>query len=130
MGGVDVASLSICRELYTLTSWDGVDRGWYDLDPYPHESNRYAILVDRYSEGGTILRVSPAYDVGFLLRKIEDNGEGYTISLSFVEQPELVGRRWVAEHRGCSGHGGRPVDAVARLIIELFRQGVWASAAT
>ena len=130
MRGVDVASLGLCRELYTLTSWDGVGRGWYDCDPYPRESTHHFVLADRYTEGGTILRLSPAYDVGFLLRKLEDNGSGCAISLSFIERPGLVGRKWVAEHRGCSSDGGSPVDAVARLIIELFRQGVWASAAT
>ncbi len=126
---MDVASLNLCAELYKLTGWDGVGRAWYDDRPYLQESAHCTVLEDRYTEGGTTLRLSPAYDVAFLLDKFEVKGAGYDLLLRCTQLPELGRTRWIAEHRGCSSEGDSPVDSVATLVIELFRRGVWGVAA-
>ena len=114
---MNVASLELCQELYELSGWKTDD--WYDLDengePMPH----LATEEDIY--GGEPGQYLPAYDLGYLLRKLPPttaimhaNKRGYEAYIVSLEL-KLHGQRHFADS---------PEDAAAKLCIELFKQGV------
>lgn len=101
---MNVASLSLCKELHELSGWDS-----------PHLS------------GETVngKRAYPRYDLGYLLRKLpphsyvgQHGNSGYTSwNTDFaikLQQPQLE----------FEATAGTPEDAVCRLAIELFKQGI------
>lgn len=104
------ASLELCEELYELSGW--VDTTYFDKD------GKYQF----------------AYDLGYLLRKLpnmvkdddgttvvtDDASDGMPFSLTHCEDAS-----WVADYQGyLYGHAATPEDAVAKLAIELFKQGI------
>jgi hypothetical protein len=122
---MNTANLELCKELWKLSGWETDD--WYDLDDSGRPFEHLATLedIDLQDTGNEYI---PAYDLGYLLRKlpkfveylaepvkyrpllkIED--ETYTIGYSFA------GWKVFAE-------ADTPEDAVCNLTIELFKQGI------
>lgn len=122
---MNVASLELCKELYKMSGWDGTHYVWY---------NRKLILerLVKYDKGTKF----PAYDLGYLLRKIgessrhdhEDFGMFDTVGVFHVGSTE---NKYLAS---CASDGEQidalyerantPEDAAAKLAIELFKQGI------
>lgn len=109
------ASLELSRELYEVSGWDNtylshvdetdIDIGW---------------VVIRTTEDSAMLRDStPAYDLGYLLRKLQEGSDFYSLRRSTVDGSWLVKTQYGEEVRADT-----PEDAVAELAIELWKQGV------
>lgn len=103
---MNVASLELTKELYELSGW-GWDKKHARFETYtnhPADNNAYGAY--------------PAYDLGFLLRKIYSTG----ISIHTTEEGQ-----WGAichEFRNKAFFADTPENAVAELSIELFKQGI------
>ncbi len=112
-----VASLENSKKLYELSGWDTLvkwvvkDNGLGDLTTgVIHFSHReYTEVV------GTADESCPAYDLGYLLRKLP----------GFVDMAHKEGFEWRIAHEESSGiYADTPEDAACKLAIELFNQGV------
>ncbi len=119
-----VASLQLCRALYQLApDWNDTYCSWFIDDVVPDDQ----LLGQPRSEPavgihGSRLRAIfsevPAYDLGFLMRKLPD---GYGLVKG-------VGSNWIAfEMRTMQPQNGEkaetPEDAAVMLCIKLWRQG-------
>lgn len=100
---MNVASLDLCKELYELSRWDsdGLDTP-YDVSPTGD--------VSRSDMGGDDYEIIPAYDLGYLQRKLAHT-HPYPKEITDSRIVEI----WLAEY---------PEDAACKLAIELFKQGV------
>lgn len=104
---MNTASLELCKELYELSGWEA--SRWYWADPGG---------APNLDATGLHHKVSPAYDLGYLLRELpvftqiyKDTGSQYRASLSVGSgKPKFF--------------ADTPEDAAAKLCIELFKQGV------
>lgn len=99
---MNVASLELCKELYELSGWD--NREQY-----------------HYIDGSPV----PAYDFGYLLRKLP---EGTTIRVN-KRNPVKLGKNQGPYSALMYGYRGAvradtPEDCAAKLAIELLKQGV------
>lgn len=114
---MQVASLELCKTLHELSGWDDLpnDNDWY--------TERGVI---GYRRSG----VAPAYDLGYLLRKLPSHDKdgihaNFGVSLLLGGAANLWGAGWESD----SGEyelqqANTPEDAAAKLAIELFKQGV------
>lgn len=99
---MNVASLSLCKELYELSGWDS-------LEYHPNAV-------------GTPI-TCPAYDLGYLLRKlprgcyIAQTRKGWTASSGNAR--EIFGKQ-----SPITLNADTPEDAACKLVIELFKQGI------
>lgn len=119
---MNTASLDLCKELYKLSGWDGVSY-WYDSNGTTEivlSEKRASIQNQRevYAENEV-----PAYDLGYLLRKLPQTGTNKQLRLirgTVNWQAELtrVGSKTIL------GIANTPEDAACKLAIELFKQGV------
>lgn len=119
---MNVALLELCRELYELSGWgDGSDM------------NKLKWL-DYYDDWSV-----PAYDLGYLLRKLPsyieqqgnldgiDRQRRVAFQIRKWERPEVV---WFAEYHEIyyrplyRTEADTPEDAACKLAIELFKQGI------
>jgi len=114
----NVASLELCKELYELSGWDETEK-WHD--GYCDEPAWF--YIDNITPTN---KDTPAYDLGYLLRKIGDRHIR-------LERPYDSGQpvnRWGATYYDGTIDGylieadDTPEDAVCRLAIELIKQGV------
>jgi hypothetical protein len=114
---MNVASLDLSRELFELSGWDG---------EYPDLEHWYKELEPNVYTIGDI----PKYNLGYLLRRLpahsevlvfhHDSGVEYVaMSLRATEGIEDV-----EAFSRLMPRADTPEDAVARLCIELFKQGV------
>lgn len=105
---MNVASRKLCEELYKLSGWhDG--SAWTDTRDPKHAISNY-----------------PKYNLGYLLRKLP----------GIPEVKRRAGRKWAAVCRIGAVEDGKiadktawtradtPEDAVCKLAIELFKQGI------
>lgn len=114
------ASLKLCRELYDLSGWGGddprfnINEGWYKEG----KPNQKSILL------------APAYDLGYLLRKLPrsiqvDESVGYLVigpsvaqwQVGYLMNGEYMERQFLFADKV-------PEDAACKLAIELFKQGI------
>lgn len=103
----NVASLEHCKELYELSGWN------------PHD------LPDHPGSNGKLPYV-PAYDLGYLLRKLPRT------AITRIDQNDFKNAEWVADsfllrdrkRKPVQFRADTPEDAAANLAIELFKQGV------
>lgn len=99
----DIASFELCKELYELSGWESGQ--WVNVNTGTKLDGRY-----------------PAYDLGYLLRKLPTteiyhgrNKTGdYKAEWRFYGGDSKVIRFWAAT----------PEDAACKLAIELFKQGI------
>lgn len=123
---MNVASIELCRELYELSGWRDL-RDWWWGDHQKGGEIRYRLQqnapLDKCGRDDV-----PAYDLGYLLRKLPDEqwGEDKWFNL----QLETDGVGWLAgyaygnETLALEGQASTPEDAVTILAIQLFKQGV------
>ncbi len=109
---MNVASLENSKKLYELSKWTETE--------YVHSSDTYRAGYDlmlRERANGLVL---PAYDAGYLLRKLQH--------LNVDLYPIDKGSCWYAcvqwEENSTELPADTPEDALAKLAIELFKQGV------
>lgn len=107
-----VASIELCRELYELSGWD---------DPHFAYEDFETLMTDWVDTDDVV----PAYDLGYLLRKLPWN---------VVLENTIDGSHWEIQY--CNGENTgygsdgvmltstTPEDAAAKLAIELFKAGV------
>lgn len=129
---MNVASLELCKRLYELSGWGDVDFVHQSADGQnsfivcPHERDRKL----RQGVAG-LVEFSPAYDLGYLLRKLQYRYPG----IGRLDRGwRCMGRLedMVTNSKGLVIAGGAlevaeadtPEDAAAKVAIELFNQGV------
>lgn len=121
-----VTSLEISRQLYVATGykWNPNDRRWVKtpMRAYgqPVDDYRMWKVVPVGYRGKTAATWYPAYDLGYLLRKLP---EGFTIVTRFNDE-------WLASwaphvDEPDYAHLARtPEDAISMLIMELIEKGI------
>jgi hypothetical protein len=115
------ASFDLCLELYARSGWelDGhglyIDKAWWRLDagarPSSHVQDRYKLLQEQV--------VAPAYDLGYLLRKLPDG-----VELLKRDGRYIAGDPPQWRERGISQSFVCPEDALANLAADLFRRNL------
>lgn len=121
---MNVASLELCKELYDLSRW-GLERnsgfeGKYWVGTEQEGFNlRLMKGVPAYSS------TYPAYDLGYLLRKLPQGCCGLFQSKHtwVASYTDLLGKHPLRKPIQ-SKQADTPEDAACKLAIELFKQGV------
>lgn len=115
---MNTASLELCKELYELSGWE--------CDGFYYSRGQ---LVFDYKEFMLQAASSfPAYDSGFMLRKLPPclpENDDWRLSL----EPNFKGSQWFCGYtgRGSFVHVGQadtPEDCLVKLAIELFKQNI------
>lgn len=113
-----VASLELCKELYELSEWEPCDSR--DTVTLRYRSADVYLLVG--VEQDTI----PAYDLGYLLRRLPDFELGNRLQLvkhTFTHKTEWhIG--YGVDPGNLVMYSSTPEDAAAKLCIQLIKQGV------
>lgn len=135
---MNVASLELCKELYELSGWDKhqTDDGYHFYMLYWHKlgTGEYDLL----SRDDGIAWASfhhyvdcPAYDLGYLLRKLPilDEGGWVILPTHSDDGHKVLWYAWEIEEGYYNADGNvdyfdTPEDAAARLAIELLKQGI------
>lgn len=128
---MNVASLELCKTLYELSDWYDTSSGfcWSTLGVKPY------LIADTDRYGDTEF---PAYDLGFMLRKLPVNRAFEWTDEDTKETREYRGNVFVgytAQSTAVAGYHGSdasfhlkyadtPEDALAKLCIELLKQGI------
>ena len=122
---MNIASLSLCKELYELSGWQsGIwVHSWQGTDQ--------EVTTD-YQKGGMVNGdyVTPAYDLGYLMRKLPmvthhgGLGFGHIKDGRWYFNLVLTGIRGDDLQSNFGSEADTPEDCVAKLAIELFKQGV------
>lgn len=132
---MQVASLELSKTLFELSGWDDTHEHWHDLKSNPMVSS---FTGDRWQavhiNKADILGVHyPAYDLGYLLRKlprsIENDGMHQVLQMlpgSFLETYKF---RYITNDNSrvqvfAFEQDDTLEDAACNLAIELFKQGV------
>lgn len=111
----NTASLENCKRLHELSGW-GAERQHYIIHEYTDHTKR--------SEPTGV----PAYDAGYLLRKLPTNSAEAENNAQFRMTVEYTPRGWKAFY-----HFGKPMmheyadtpeDALCLLAIKLFEEGI------
>jgi hypothetical protein len=130
---MNVASLELCKELEDLSGWE--PENFYDLDPDKKPEEYFSTSEDRLmSPDGDYVA---AYDLGYLLRKLPSAippRQAYVGSRNersvFKLMNDDLGSWWAlyspGGRSGCDAMEIAPIpeDAVCKLAIGLFKQGV------
>lgn len=135
-----VASLELCQELYALSGWDETGGGYvpeYDPDEppvafipenklaYTHECQDY-YYVTKESDVYQVVYI-PAYDAGYLLRKLPKQYLIFQSSFTLYRAAKFAYDGELDETiiKPFSWEGFKePEDALCKLAIELFKQGI------
>lgn len=139
---MNVASLELCKELYELSEWR--DCEWQYWNGTAHNDISEITLEWGYGNYGD--NCAPAYDLGYLLRKLPSRVDKGRKNYRFVLTNSTSDESWVADYlmpfwqkglpdRGIEvwlHYGNRaklteadtPEDAVCKLTIELFKQEI------
>jgi len=105
-----VASLELCKELYELIGWGGNDR-WYMTDP---EGKVIGTATPRIFKsdrdyGNGYRTDTPAYDLGYLIRKLT------------TFYPHITGTDYAVRMQNIVW-SGEPENEAARLCIDLLKE--------
>lgn len=110
---MNVASLELCKELYELSGWDDTHWVW----------DKQLNVISEYPTGARF--ESPAYDLGYLLRKLERVEGGVSLTYCNHQDGSTNYCIYLNETLGGSfAYDDTPEDAAAKLAIELFKSGV------
>lgn len=128
---MNVTSLDLCKELYELSGWIHVNFAWSTENPHYAEFRVRAAL--------NTLDDAPAYDLGYLLRKLPaqidfndeivkltvDRQSEKTWRASYAYPVERVkSKRKYADWKFTAYQANTPEDAACKLAIELFKQNI------
>ena len=136
---MNVASLELCKELYEISGWDDTGDGYvpeYEPDEPPVifiPENKFAYThngqdhyyVTKESDLYQVVYI-PAYDLGYLLRKLPHHDEDFTY---WMDLGPIENGHWGVSY-DCEdmdkyiSFGDTPEDATCKLAIELFKQGI------
>jgi len=118
---MNVASLELCKELYELSGWYCGDNIWHYS-----EFNGLSTLAPADDDiGRTYKKLCPAYDLGYLLRKLQTTVIRNNVRAIGVQYQQPRGSaEWRAGYTGIYCYGGTPENALCKLAIELFKQGI------
>lgn len=116
---MNVASLNICKELYELSGWTWTEKCWETRTNQGWNINLRPYADSSQNDG--LSRYYPAYDLGYLLRKLPVVTEVHKYSDHFHARYVNV-KRLIDEP--IEINSGTPEDATAKLAIELFKQGI------
>lgn len=121
----DTASLELCKELYALTAdiWDDeTDFIWKKDEP---DTQPVLVSISEYYHGSYWTHW-PAYTAGYLLRKLPNGvsvdkaSDGYG-----ARRPPMYGSPENPPFKGqIRFPADTPEDALAKLVIELFKEGI------
>jgi hypothetical protein len=129
------ASFNLCKELYELTKWSSGDlKGWFgDF----HDENNLGYFVSDGNGSSSISWICPAYDLGYLLRKLPTFYDDGKMVYLLTIQPNPIGPGWQAHYRfasrtpNSSNTGSKfrqeaatPEDAACKLAIDLFKKEI------
>lgn len=117
---MNVANLELCKELYELSGWlKGTEKFWFEPgDGFKNQLINKKFKPNGFNENGRF----PAYDLGYLLRKLpgvkleQIDKDFWNAQKSYNDGTELP------DYKSCDG--STPEDAVCKLAIELFKQGI------
>lgn len=109
---MNIVSLELSKELYKLSKWSDTDEQCSEI--VNHRSKWY-----------------PAYDLGYLLRKLPETIErdGLYTNIGLAKYSSK-GAGWRASYGGTYNKGlmgssfNSPEDAVAKVAIKLFKEGL------
>lgn len=137
---MNVASLELCKELYELSGWK-TEMYWVpdvlntnpDTTEPSHTVIEWSKLTSRFNPD-RVMQISlsaPAYDLGYLLRRLSDQEDLANLSLHRCEHQD-GSRNWGIEVTNLHdvfgdkkfSYADTPEDAAAKLAIELFKQGI------
>jgi hypothetical protein len=106
---VNVASLELSKELYAASGWNDTSYAWGTDGLFP-----LTVVGAGFQKGD----VAPAYDLGYLLRKLP-----YCDLICFSDGKYTA--IWEGDDTDLKGRSNSsPENAVARLCIKLFESGV------
>jgi len=120
---MQVASLNLCKELYELSGWNNTEHSYY-ADPGGLPS---------LDATGLHHKVAPAYDAGFLLRKLPreiENPRGVLMMQArhngyYYAYTTKTGQEWPFDERAVVYQIDKtPENALCKLAVELFKAGV------
>lgn len=134
---MNTADLELCEELYELSGWyDTSAYGYYTNDDHSDYAIQYPVnkeaLPGRWWYEG--INGWPAYDLGYLLRKLPKYIGHASQSCRFGLFPQgftnTGSSDWCASYDTFKGEiyvlqtADTPEDAAAQLAIELFKKGI------
>lgn len=128
---MNVASLEFCKELHELSGWDDTEKS-YNIENDVEDTSMAILMHPKHT---------PAYDLGYLLRKLPKwgkyttgNGEiqHKTTNITITVTDSDGGGSWVAtmdsrieEHGWVDPqYADTPEDCAAKLAIQLFKEGI------
>ena len=120
---MNVASLSLCKDLYQRSGWKGTDY-FYQFIEYSDLSTGY-YLINPVLETPLHANAYPAYDLGFLLRRLPRQAWQKDFYL-LVSDSEWVAGYDSKHPTGLprSAFADTPEDAACKLCVELFKKGI------
>lgn len=145
---MNVASLELCKELYELSGWEDTLVHYITSDESMHFDEKIGVNTVEEKivglrpnntvgcdecEGAYAAETIPAYDLGYLLRKLQPLSKIQNLSESYIvlDHADYLGWRARLEskydsHRDkwIEQHADTPEDAACKLAIELFKSGV------
>jgi hypothetical protein len=113
----NIAGLGLCMELYKLSGWNDTYFGWTS-------TNIQSAWVDTLPEDFTELvypLITPAYDLGYLLRKLPGRVNRYPFRLGRAVDKSYWAASYDNQHILSAN---TPEDAACKLVIELFKEGI------
>jgi hypothetical protein len=127
----NVASLELCKELYELSRWgkygETTDENpafyWEQGDDFDYDLSGGSHFLPK--DGG----IYPAYDLGYLLRKLPSSIPTKTTEYFFQMAPG-VDAKWQIDYRDINDGqytavvADTPENACAKLAIELFKANI------
>ena len=143
-----VASLELCKELYELSGWEDTEKVWKYTEPMStdvkygvrKDGDKWCYSIQDGPLSSWIPQASawPAYDLGYLLRKLpftqvklrnaSNGNHDYYWAIQWRETSRKlkfsIDESRLTRHREYSYVADTPEDAAAKLAIELFKEGV------
>lgn len=134
---MNTASLDLCKELYELSGWDvTVDKTWINYRNVGNNQYFQMVTNEFYSEKDET-HICPAYDLGYLLRKLPGNswvgytgvgmddsvhgvmGRGYAVAYVWLWDESIKDVR-----KQYDQNADTTEDAACSLAIALFKEGI------
>lgn len=117
----NTASLENCKRLHELSGWRATEKRWYGQAQFPDSC--VAGLIDNFDSEG----ICPAYDAGYLLRKLpreirlSGHFESFTLDWYAGQWSVRYGLRAPVQ---LEARADTPEDALCLLAIKLFEEGI------
>lgn len=123
---MNVASEELCRKLYVISEWKWKDTEYFYYIPVDFKSTESWVRTELTYDDTKMIKHVPAYDLGYLLRKLPAN-----IGDQWLRIAPITNNQWAAYYitmgvksAGQDEWADTPEDAVCKLAIELFKQGI------